>query len=138
MTMWVRRFIITGMGSLLALWVGTWSGGILRPGPADLLDGSRETPVAAGENLAFDSPSGDAMAAYGDNVPDYVVGTDWLGGKDIPFTVEPDTEVLEPEPTPKPSAPPRAPMAAIPETPPTSVYPSQVGDILSGSDHPEN
>ena len=136
--MWVQRFIVTGLGSLIALWAGTWSGGLLRPGPADLLDGSRETPVAATENLAFDSKSGDAMAAYGDNVPDYVIGTDWVGGKDMPVASPPDTEVLEQEPPPAPPPAPRAPAAPLPEAPPAPSYPSQGGDILSGSGNPEN
>lgn len=136
--MWVHRFIVTGLGCLLALWVGTWSGGLLRPGPADLLDGSRETSVAPVESPAFDSGSGDAMAAYGDNVPDYVIGTDWLGGKDMPVASAPDTELLEPETAPTPPPAPRAPVAPLPEAPPAASYPSQSGDILGGSGRPDN
>lgn len=135
--MWVRRFIITGLGSLLVLWAGTWSGGLLRPGPADLLDGSRETSVALISGPAADSQAGDPMAAYGDNVPDFVIGTDWVGGKDMPVAALPDAEVLELTP-PLPPPAPRTPVAPLPETPPAASYPSQGGDILSGSGHPEN
>ena len=111
---------------------------MLRPGPADLLDGSRETPQAKLPEPGLDSQTANPMAVYGDNVPDYVVGTDWVGGKDVPVMVEAEPETHEPSTPPRPPAPPRAPIAISPDPPPTPNYPSQGGDILSGQAHPEN
>ena len=141
--MWVRRIIIAAAGSLLVLWAGSWAGGWLRPGPADLLDGSRETPLAIPHEPISDNQTANPMAAYGDNVPDYVVGTDWVGGKDVPIMVEAEPEPRDPEPPPKAATPPRAPLVPappVPDRPPTPDYPSQGGDILSGHEgaQPEN
>lgn len=116
------------IGSAVAAMAGTVAGQYAQP---VLRLSPGETPMAAASSLPPDTDSGDlGYAAYRGQIPDYVVGSDWLHPALPP---EPDEVVAEAD-TPAPSAdpPPVRHATAAPEPAPRAepAYPSLSGDVI--------
>jgi hypothetical protein len=123
-------------GMAIATVAGLILGGVSKPDIREMsdLDGPQLVAGQAGERLGPGSAQTASWTSYGGQVPDYVIGTDWI---------LPDQPVemaqIEPEPEPEPArivhdAPPvrlaPAKYESEPAAPPS--YPSMGGDILAG------
>lgn len=118
------------IGSAVAAMAGTMAGQYAQP---VLRLSPGEMPMAAVSSLPSGADSGDpGYAAYNGQIPDYVIGTDWLHPAEAPPPVE---VVAEAGPSAPPAPPDARYVATAQESAPRAEpsYPSTSGDIMGGA-----
>lgn len=121
-------------GMAIATVAGLVIGGASKPDIREMtdLDGPQLLSGQSGERLGPGFRQTASWTSYGGQVPDYVIGTDWIQSA---YPVE--VAQAEPEPEPTPVAKEDAPVRWTPakyesEPAPPPSYPSMGGDILAG------
>lgn len=135
--MWDWKMKALFLGLSVATVAGLSAGGAMKPVLSDFEGGPqfasplspRRAPPTWAETASWTS--------YGANIPDYVIGTDWVS-PEVAMAVaaqdpEPEPAESPPPPPPPPPEPKPAPQAESPPEPHLS-YPSVGGDILAGMD----
>src|SRR5690349_16379135 len=110
--MWDWKMKALFLGMSMATVVGLSAGGVMKPVSGDFDEGPRVMTPLAGRHGP--SVAGDAVSwtSYGVNVPDYVIGTDWIAPQ---IAMIEAAEAQEAEPPPAPQA--KAEPAPAPEPP---------------------
>ena len=125
-------------GMAIATVAGLAIGGVSKPDIREMtdLDGPQLLSGTSGERLAPGIRQNASWTSYGGQVPDYVIGTDWIQPA---YPVEMAPAHPEPGADPEPArmvneAPPvrLAPVKYVSEAAAAPWYPSMGGDILAG------
>lgn len=124
------------LGLSVATVMGLSAGGAMKPVTTDFQGGPQSLAPVSGHRARRAIDETTSWTSYGGNIPDYVIGTDWIA-PDMSMAAA----ALDPEP--EPSAPDaKTPERVVvevgkveePPAPPTH-YPSTGGDILAGMDN---
>lgn len=125
------KALFLGLG--VATVIGISAGQSLRPTLSDFEGGAQMLAPAAGHRVQRVIDGAASWTSYGNRIPDYVIGTDWIM-PDMAAAefAEPPPPPPEPKPEPQPIAHTPPPYKEEPQPPPR--YPSMGGDILAGMD----
>ncbi|HEX5379374.1 MAG TPA: hypothetical protein VFW47_12405 [Phenylobacterium sp.] len=123
------------LGTSVATVIGLSAGGAMKPVASDFQTGPRSLTPASVRRATSDWSEAVNWTKYGADLPDYVIGADWVTAEIpmIEMESEPVAEAAPPPPPPPPPEPPRQMIEDDRQAPALS-YPSVGGDILAGMD----
>lgn len=127
------KALFLGLG--VATMIGLSAGQTMKPVLSDFEGGAQMLGPASGHRVQRVIDGAANWTSYGDKIPDYVIGTDWI----LPDMAAAEyAEPPPPPPPPEPKAEPQpiahATVAYQEEPQPPPRYPSEGGDILAGMD----
>lgn len=123
------------LGMSVATVMGLWAGGAMKP-LSDAFEGGAQimTPPPPARHVPQPWADAATWTSYGANIPDYVIGTDWIEPQ-LALASAAEAQEAEPPPAPQVKAAPPLPPPQLEERPaPEQRYPSLGGDILAGMD----
>jgi hypothetical protein len=134
--MWDWKMKALFLGLSVATVMGLSAGGALKPVTADFQGGPQSLSPVSGHRAQRVFNEAASWTSYAGNVPDYVIGTDWIAPDMSMAAAALDPEPERPTPESKTSEPVVVQIAKVEEPPaePTH-YPSTGGDILAGMDN---
>jgi hypothetical protein len=131
--MWDMKMKALFLGLGVATVIGISAGQSMKPALSDFEGGAQMLAPASGHRVQRIIDGAASWTSYGNQIPDYVIGTDWIL-PDMAATeyAEPPPQPPEPKAEPQPIA--RTEVASREEPQPPTRYPSEGGDILAGMD----
>lgn len=120
------------LGMSVATVIGLSAGGAMKPVLEDFVGGPQTQLAAAARRAAPAWREAGSWTSYNGDIPDYVIGTDWISANAAMAAAEPTPAPPEPEPQREPPEPFAQHVALEEAPPPPPRYPSAAGDILAG------
>lgn len=123
------------LGLSVATVMGLSAGGAMKPALTDFRGGPQALAPISGPRAQRVFNAAANWTSYGGDIPDYMIGTDWIAPDMSMAAAAMGPEPAPPKPEDAAPAPTIAPaVAKADEPPPPTRYPSMGGDILAGMD----